>query len=72
MHGLVALFLGVIPLAIILLVVGLGALQVLVIASRAIVVLIVSMMIVRLAIVAIALVAFMVGTIFATRMLPVA
>jgi hypothetical protein len=36
MHGLVALFLGVIALAIILLVIGLRALQVLVVALRAI------------------------------------
>jgi hypothetical protein len=57
MHGLVALFLEVIALAIILLFVGLAALRILVIAARTIVALIVSMTIVRLAIVAIASVA---------------
>ena len=72
MHGLVALFLGVIALAIILLVVGLGAFQVLVIMSRAIVALIVSMKIVRLVIVAIASVALMIVAIFPTAMLTVA
>jgi hypothetical protein len=41
MHGLIALFLGVIALAIILLVLGLGALQVLVVTSRAIMALII-------------------------------
>ena len=72
MHGLVALFLGVIALAIILLVVGLGAFQVLVIMSRAIVALIVSMKIVRSVIVAIASVALMIVAIFPTAMLTVA
>ena len=72
MHGLVALFLGVIVLAIILLVVGLCALQVLVVMSRAIMVLIVFMMIVRLAIVAVAFIASMIIMIFMTTMLMVA
>jgi hypothetical protein len=72
MHGLVALFLGVIAFAIVLLVVGLVALQVLIVALRTIVALIVLMMIVGLAIVAITLVALMVVTIFVTMMLPVA
>ncbi len=54
MHGIVALFLGVIALAIILLVLGLGAFGVLVVMSRAIVASIVSMTIVRLVIFAIA------------------
>ena len=72
MHGLVALFLGVIALAIILLVVGLGAFQVLVIMSRAIVALIISMKIVRLVIVAIVSVALMIVAIFPTAMLTVA
>jgi hypothetical protein len=72
MHGFVALFLGVIGLAIILIVVGLGALWVLAIASRAIVATIVLMMIVGSAIVAIALVASMVVTIFRTAVLSVA
>jgi hypothetical protein len=71
-HGLIALFLGVIPLATILLVVGLGALWVLVIASRAIVVSIVLMMIVGSAITTVVLVASMVVAIFATMMLMVA
>jgi hypothetical protein len=72
MHGLVVVFLGFIALAIILLVVGLGAFQVLVIMSRAIVVLIVSMKIVRSVIVAIASVALMIVAIFPTAMLTVA
>ncbi len=72
MHGLVALFLEVITLAIIFLFVGLAALQVLVIASRTIVALIVLMTVVGLAIVAIALVASMVVTIFVKTMRPVA
>jgi hypothetical protein len=71
-HGLVALFLGVIALVIILLVIGLGALWVLVVTSRAIMGLIVSMMIVGSAIVMVALVASMVVVIFTTRMLLVA
>ena len=41
MHGLVTLFLEIIALAIILLVVGLGTFQVLVVTSRAIMVLVV-------------------------------
>ncbi len=53
MHGLAALFLEVIALAIILLVVGLVVPCVLVVPSTTIMVLIVSMMIVRLAIIAI-------------------
>ncbi len=72
MHGLISLFLRVIVLAIILLVVGFGALRVLIVALRATVVSIVSMTIVRLAIVAIASVTLMVVTIFVTTMLPVA
>ncbi len=72
MHGLVALFLEVTTLAIILFVIGLVALQVLVVASRTIVALIVLMTIVRSAIVAIALVALMVVAIFMTTMLLVA
>jgi hypothetical protein len=72
MHGLVALVLDVIALAIILLVIGLGALWVLVIALRAIVVLIVLMTIVGSVIVAVALVASMVVVIFTTAILMVA
>jgi hypothetical protein len=72
MHGLVALFLEVIVLAIILLVVGLVALRVLVVASRTIVASIVLMAIVGSAIVAIAPVASMIVAIFMTTMLPVA
>jgi hypothetical protein len=72
MHGLVALFLGVIPPAIILLVIGLGTFRVLVITSRAIVALIVSMMVVRSVIVAIALVASMIVMVVTTAMLTVA
>ena len=73
MHGLVVVFfLGFIALAIILLVVGLGAFQVLVIMSRAIVALIVSMKIVRSVIVAIALVALMIVMIVTTAILTVA
>ncbi len=64
--------LGVIALAIILLVIGLGAFQVLVVTLRAIVVLIVLMTIVRLVIVAIASVASMIVAIFPTAMLTVA
>ncbi len=72
MHGLVALFLEVIALAIILLVVGLVVPCVLVVASTTIMVLIVLMMIIRLAIVAIASVALMVVTIFVAMVLLVA
>jgi hypothetical protein len=72
MHGLITLFLGVIALAIILLVVGLCALQVLVVESRAIVASIVLMTIVGAAIIAVTSVALMIATIFATIMLMVA
>jgi hypothetical protein len=72
MHGLVALFLEVIALAIILLFVGLAALRVLVVMARMIVVLIVLMTIVRLAIVAITSVAPMIVAIFVATMLLVA
>ena len=72
MHGLVALFLEVIALAIILLVVGLVVPCVLVVASTTIMALIVLMTIVRLAIVTITLVALMVVAIFTTAMLTVA
>ncbi len=65
-------FFLVIMLAIILLVVGLGALWVLVIASKMIMALIVLMTIVGLAIVAVALVALIVVAIFTTTMLLVA
>jgi hypothetical protein len=72
MHDLVALFLGVITLLIILLVVGLAALQVLIITPNKIMASILSMMIVRLAIVAIALVALMIVSILVAMMLLVA
>jgi hypothetical protein len=72
MHGLVTFFLEVIVLAIILRVIGLGALQVLFVASRMIVALIVSIMIVGSVIITVTLVAPMVVTIFMTTMLPVA
>ncbi len=72
MHGLVTLFLGVIALAIILLVTGLGDFRVLVITSRAIVALVVLMNIVRSVIVAIVLVASMIVTVVTTAMLMVA
>jgi hypothetical protein len=72
MHGLVALFLRVIMPAIILLVVGLIALCILVVASTTIMALIVFMTIGRLGIVAIALVALMVITVFVAPMLMVA
>jgi hypothetical protein len=72
MHGLIALFLGVIALAIILLVIGLVALCVLVVASTTIEALIVLMMIVRLAIAVIMLVASMVIAVFVTVMMTVA
>jgi hypothetical protein len=71
-HGLVALFLGVIALAIILLVIGLVAFCVLVIASIIIMALIILMTIVRSAIVAIVLVTLMVIAMFVTAMLTVA
>ncbi len=72
MHGLVALFLGVIVLAIILLVIGPHALRVLVVALSSIVALIVLMMIVGLAIVVVGLVALMIVAIFTIVMLMVA
>jgi hypothetical protein len=72
MHSLVALFLGVITLAIILLVIELVALQALVVTLTTIMASIVFMMIVRSAIVAIALVTLMVFAIFVTVMLMVA
>ncbi len=72
MHGLVALFLEVIVPAIILLVVGLVAPHVLVVALRAIVALIVSMMIVGLSIIVVALVASMEVVKSTTAMLTVA
>ncbi len=68
----VTLFLEVIALAIILLVVGLVAPHVLVVASRAIVAPIVSMTIVGLSIIAVALVASMIVAIVTTAMLVVA
>jgi hypothetical protein len=72
MHGLIALFPVVITLVIILLVIGLGAFQVLVITSRAIVALIISMTIVRLAIVVIVLVVLMMVAVVTNAMLTVA
>jgi hypothetical protein len=72
MHGLIALFLEVITLAIILLFVRLAALQVLVVALRTIVALIVLIIIVGLAIVAIASIAPMIVAIFVATMLLVA
>jgi hypothetical protein len=72
MHGLVALFLEVIVPAIILLVVGLVASHVLVVALKAIVALLVLMTIARLSIIAVVLVASMVVVIFMTAMLMVA
>jgi hypothetical protein len=72
MHGLVALFLEVITLAIILLVVGLVVPCVLVVALTMIMVSIVLMTIIRPAIVAIALVALMVVRIFVAMVLLVA
>ncbi len=71
MHGFLALFLGVIVLAIILLVIGLGAFPVLVVTLRAIVASIVSMTIVRLVIIAIVSVALMIVAVVMTAMLPV-
>ncbi len=72
MHGRVTIFLVVIALAIILLVIGLDAPHVLVVALRAFVAPIVSMMIVRLSIIAITLVASMIVAMFITAMLRVA
>ncbi len=72
MHGLVALFLEVIALAIILLVVGLVVPCVLVVALTTIMALIILMTIVRLAIIAITLVALMVVRIFVATVLLVA
>ncbi len=72
MHGLVALFLEVIGLAIILLVVGLVVPCILVSASTMIMASIILMRIVRLAIVAITLVASMVVGIFVATVLLVA
>ncbi len=72
MHGLVTLFLEVITIAIILLVIGLVAPHVLVIASRAIVALILSMTIVGSSITAVALFALRIVGIFTTAMLMVA
>jgi hypothetical protein len=71
-HGLVALFLEVIALAIILLVVGLVVPCVLVVALTIIMALIVLMIIVRLVIVAIMSVALMVVAIFVAMVLLVA
>jgi hypothetical protein len=71
-HSLVALFLEVITLAIILLVVGLAAPHVLVVASRAIVVPIISMTIVGLLIIAVVLVALMIVAMLTTATLTVA
>jgi hypothetical protein len=62
----------VITLAIILFVVGLGALQALVVPSRMMMAWIVLMTIIRSAIVAVALVALMIVVIFTTEMLRVA
>ncbi len=72
MHGLVTLFLEVIPLAIILLVIGLVAPHVLVVTSRAIVAPIVLMTIVGSLIVAVTLVTLMIVAIFTAAMLGVA
>ncbi len=72
MHGVVALFLEVIALAIILLVGGLVVLCVLVVALTTIMALIVLMTIIRSAMVAITPVASMVVAIFVTMMLLVA
>jgi hypothetical protein len=71
-HGPVALFVGVIAIAIILLVIGLVALRVLVVASTMIMASIILMTIVRLSIIAIALVALMLIAVFVTAMLRVA
>ncbi len=72
MHGLITLFLEVIALAIILLVGGLVAPHVLVIALRAIVAPIISMTIVRSWIITVALVPLVIVAIFMTAMLAVA
>ncbi len=72
MHGLIALFLGVIGLAIILLVVGLVVPCILVIALTTIMASIILVTIVRSAIVAITLVALMVVAIFVATVLLVA
>jgi hypothetical protein len=72
MHGLVALFLGVIALAIILLVIGLVAPCLLVIASTTIVASTILIMMVRLAIVVIPLVTLMVIAVLVTAMMMVA
>jgi hypothetical protein len=72
MHGLIALFLGVIALAIILLVIGLVASYVLVVALRAIMALIVSMTIVGSSVITVLSVALMIVAIFTTVVLPVA
>ncbi len=72
MHGLVALFLQVIAPAIILLVIGLDAPHVLVVASRAIMTLIILMTIVGSSIIAVTSVALMVVAIFTATMLMVA
>jgi hypothetical protein len=71
MHGLVALFFGVIAFAIILLVIGLVAPHVLGVTLRAIMALIVLMMIVGSLIIEVASVALMVVAIFTTAMLTV-
>jgi hypothetical protein len=71
-HGLVALFLGVIALAIILLVVGLGTCRVLVVMLRTIAALVVLMTVVRSVIIAITLVALMIVAVVTTAMLMVA
>ncbi len=72
MHGIVALFLEAITLAIILLFVGLPALRVLIFVTTTIMASIVLMIIVRLAIIAIALVALMIVAILVETMLLVA
>ncbi len=72
MHGLVALFLEMIALAIILLVVGLVVPCVLVVALNTIMALIVLMMIIRLAIIAITSVTLMVIALFVATVLLVA
>jgi hypothetical protein len=72
MHGLVALFLEVVALAIILLVVGLIAPHVLVITSRMTMAPIVLMMMVGLLIIVVALAASMIAAVFTTVMLMVA
>ncbi len=72
MHGLVTIFLEVNALAIILLVIGLVAPHVLVIASGAVMAPIVLMMIVKSLIIAVALVALMLVAIFTIAMLTVA